>query len=202
MCYLRLSFLFLAFMAVGTGTVAAQGGVSPEKLALIREYIQITGGSKSASEMTDMMLAFQEAEAEKMAASMIDMDKELSPGDKSAAKKMTVEITQRIMKRTREFFAKEIDLDQMIDDIVVPIYDKHFSEAELRELIAFYKTTTGRKTIELMPELMMASMTSFSEKLTPKLQEFFKKMAEEEYAVVRKELLDAGKKRSPKRKRA
>ena len=202
MRYVKLSFLFLVFMAVGGDVASAQEAVSAEKLALIREYLQVAGGSKSANERTDMMLSFQEAESAKMAASMIEMDDKLSPSDKAAAKKMTVEISQRTMKRTREFFSKEVDMEKMVEEIIIPIYDKHFSETELRDLIAFYKTPTGRKSTELMPELMKATMTSFSEKLTPKLQEFFKRMAEEEYAVVRKELLDAAKKPSPKRKRA
>ena len=202
MRYVKLSFLFLVFMAVGGGVASAQEAVSAEKLALIREYLQVAGGSKSANERTDMMLSFQEAESAKMAASMIEMDDKLSPSDKAAAKKMTVEISQRTMKRTREFFSKEVDMEKMVEEIIIPIYDKHFSETELRDLIAFYKTPTGRKSTELMPELMKTAMTGFSEKLTPKLQEFFKRMAEEEYAVVRKELLDAAKKPSPKRKRA
>jgi hypothetical protein len=37
---------------------------------------------------------------------------------------------------------------------LVEIYTEAFSEAELRELIRFYQTPTGMKTIQLMPELM------------------------------------------------
>jgi len=197
-----LIFALLFVLSLSSGISYAQQPVSPEKLALIREYLQVTGGSKSAKEMTDMMFAFQETESAKTAAAMIEMDNKLSATDKAAAKKMTADISQRIMKRTREFFSKEIDLESMIEDILVPFYDKNFSTTELSELVAFNSTPTGQKANRLMPELMMASMIGFSEKLTPKLQEFFKRMAEEEYAVVRKELFDTAKKPAPKRKRS
>lgn len=39
-------------------------------------------------------------------------------------------------------------------DGVVAIYDKHFSAKEIRDIIAFYKTETGKKTLHLMPRLL------------------------------------------------
>lgn len=36
-------------------------------------------------------------------------------------------------------------------DAMVPIYRRHYSEEEVRELIAFYSTGTGRKFVSLLP---------------------------------------------------
>jgi hypothetical protein len=47
------------------------------------------------------------------------------------------------------------------DDLLekmVPLYDKHFTEAEIDELLKFYKSPVGRKTTETMPALMQESM--------------------------------------------
>jgi hypothetical protein len=41
---------------------------------------------------------------------------------------------------------------------IVPLYAKHFTEAELDELLAFYRSPIGRKTNETMPGLMQESM--------------------------------------------
>jgi hypothetical protein len=43
---------------------------------------------------------------------------------------------------------------QEIIDLSVPIYMRHFNEEELAELIAFYKSSIGRKMIERMPMVM------------------------------------------------
>ncbi len=52
---------------------------------------------------------------------------------------------------------------------LVPVYDKYFSEDELKELIAFYKGSTGRKLIKVMPSIMEDSMKAtesyFQEKM-------------------------------------
>jgi hypothetical protein len=34
------------------------------------------------------------------------------------------------------------------------IYARHFSVSELREIVAFYRTPTGAKTLSVMPKLM------------------------------------------------
>jgi uncharacterized protein len=53
----------------------------------------------------------------------------------------------------RTFLQKHMSWDAIKDDFA-RIYVEAFSEPELRELIAFYKTPIGRKSIKLMPKLM------------------------------------------------
>ena len=61
-----------------------------------------------------------------------------------------------------------LNVDEIIPRLV-PVYDKYFSEDELKELIAFYKGTTGRKLIKVMPLIMEDSMKAtesyFQEKM-------------------------------------
>ena len=45
-------------------------------------------------------------------------------------------------------------------DLVVPIYMKHFDEVDLDEMIAFYSTRVGRKSIERLPAIMAESMAA------------------------------------------
>jgi hypothetical protein len=57
------------------------------------------------------------------------------------------------------------------------IYAKHFSAQELREMTAFYKTTTGAKALRLMPQVMseyfgtlMPRMEGFNRDLQTRIQ--------------------------------
>ena len=52
-----------------------------------------------------------------------------------------------------KFFNKYLGYDNIKHDFV-DIYTEEFSENELHELIAFYKTPVGKKTISKMPILM------------------------------------------------
>lgn len=56
---------------------------------------------------------------------------------------------------------------------VVPIYHKHLTHAEIRELIAFYETPIGRKTIAIMPQVVAESMQAgqrWGQALAPEIQ--------------------------------
>lgn len=61
-----------------------------------------------------------------------------------------------------------LDVNEIIPRLV-PVYDKYFTEDELKELIAFYKGATGRKLIKVMPSIMEDSMKAtesyFQEKM-------------------------------------
>jgi hypothetical protein len=55
------------------------------------------------------------------------------------------------------FFAKYMSWDSLKDD-VISMYTGAFTEAELKEITAFYKTPTGKKMVQKMPELMSKGM--------------------------------------------
>jgi uncharacterized protein len=53
----------------------------------------------------------------------------------------------------RAFFAKYMSWASLKEDMV-KIYMAEFSEQELKELLAFYQTPVGKKTIQKMPSLL------------------------------------------------
>lgn len=54
-------------------------------------------------------------------------------------------------------FMKEVNPDELIN-LVIPVYDKHLSHAEVKELIKFYETPVGKKMISVMPAITQESM--------------------------------------------
>lgn len=52
---------------------------------------------------------------------------------------------------------KEMKAEE-VEDMLVPIYEKHFSQDELEGLIAFYKSPLGKKLLAAMPAVMQESM--------------------------------------------
>jgi hypothetical protein len=58
----------------------------------------------------------------------------------------------------------------------IRIYRNAYTEAELRELIAFYKTPVGRKTVELMPRLMQEGMEVGQRQMEPHLPELQRRL--------------------------
>lgn len=50
----------------------------------------------------------------------------------------------------------DIDFQKLID-LLVPVYDKHLTEQELDDLIAFFSSPSGRSFVEKQPEIMIES---------------------------------------------
>jgi len=68
----------------------------------------------------------------------------------------------------------QVELRELLDvkeilQTLIPIYDKHFTEFELFELVRFYQTSAGKKVVEISPQLMEeaidAALEYFKEKL-------------------------------------
>lgn len=66
----------------------------------------------------------------------------------------------------------------LIDVEMVQIYDKHFSHQEIKDMIDFYESPTGKKMIEKTPELTAEMMTSMMNKHMPEFQQRIEKKLE------------------------
>ena len=74
----------------------------------------------------------------------------------SAAKAATKANGTRIPPKLWDEVLKEIDPSEFVE-LLIPIYDKHFSNEELEGLIAFYETPLGKKLISKLPQIMTES---------------------------------------------
>ena len=172
--------------------------ISPEKLALIREYLTVTNAVKMSEEISNSMKDLQRMQIKALTDSIGAENNELSPEDRESIKRMTSEFVDRSISRLEDFLEKEFNAAKIIEEIEIPIIDKFYTEAEIRDLIAFYKTPTGQKTISLTPKMALETMTALSEKMMPKLQEFLKKMTESDLAELKKKVDDTFKKPTKK----
>jgi uncharacterized protein len=54
-------------------------------------------------------------------------------------------------------FMSEVSPNELVD-MVIPIYDKHFTHDDIKELIKFYSSPIGKKFIKVQPQLTYESM--------------------------------------------
>jgi uncharacterized protein len=54
-------------------------------------------------------------------------------------------------------FQKEIHPEEL-EELIVPIYDKHFSHEDIKKLIAFYESPIGKKLAGELPSISQESM--------------------------------------------
>jgi len=54
-------------------------------------------------------------------------------------------------------FEKKLDAREVID-LVIPVYDKHFSKEDIDGLTAFYESPLGQKVVRTLPQVSQESM--------------------------------------------
>ncbi|MBB6372191.1 DUF2059 domain-containing protein [Chryseobacterium shigense] len=86
----------------------------------------------------------------------------------TGADKMAITAMQQFIEQIKENhpnvpdefwkeFTAEVSSNKMTD-IYIPIYAKYYTESDIDELIKFYKSPIGQKTLTVMPALMRESM--------------------------------------------
>lgn len=79
----------------------------------------------------------------------------------NGVRKSIIQIFEDIISRAPEddkAKLREILKSDAIIENIVPVYVEHFTPAELKELIAFYKSPVGAKNLALTPVLMTEVM--------------------------------------------
>jgi hypothetical protein len=118
------------------GAARAQQGPSPGALAAAKELVTLKGG-----------------------AAMFDP---LIPGVIESAKNQFIPTNPQLSKPLAEVAAqlhKEYAPKRAeLLDIVATIYARHFTEAELKDIVAFYKTPAGKKMITAEPAAIKESL--------------------------------------------
>jgi hypothetical protein len=113
--------------------------IDPAKEKDIRQLLELTG-------TRDRMLQVM-SEMEKGIKPL--MENSLPPGDYRG----------KLIDAFFEKFHSKVDLEQLLN-LTVPIYDSHFSHAEIKGLIEFYKTPLGKKSVSELPQLMGEMMAA------------------------------------------
>ena len=150
-CAVTIGFFFLAFMPglaqsvqhtssatpAGRPTAVASSSPSPgqtkaqpPKEADIRRLLELTGVKGLGTQMMNEMM---ETIKPVLANS-------LPPGD----------YREKLIDLFVEKFRTKVDAQQLVE-LAIPIYDKHFSDDEIKGLIQFYQTPLGQKMIRALP---------------------------------------------------
>jgi hypothetical protein len=197
--------LLLSLIAVGVQAQDSQPSATPtisaEKQALIKEMLELSNPKKTI----DAMLKAQADQMEKQlpdiiwqAVSGMKELESLTPRQRAEVREQVVARSLRSGRRMYELITQKIDFNKLIEDISIPLYDKYFSESELRDLLAFHKSSTGKKVIEVMPQLLTESITRTSESIVPKITELMSQVQAEETQLATQEIQTAVKKISRK----
>lgn len=186
----KLVHVFLAalILVAGAEFARSQDTITPERTALVKELMEASGGKKQFDDLTSSMLDMQTDTASQAFDAVFADDKTLTAADRAMIKDLMAESINRMMAKSKEFFAEKLNFDKMVENVFTPVYAKHFTDEDLRAMIAFYRTPTGQKTVKEMPQMMSELGISISKTIMPDYMEFMNATIEAEKTAIKQKL--------------
>lgn len=130
-----LTCIFLFLVPVAAWTASPQA--DPAKETEIRRLLEITGAQK-------MMLNISNQMTDQIRQNLL---KQLPPGERS----------QKIADAFKQKWMERASSDKLIG-LIIPIYDRHLTLADIRGLIEFYQSPLGQRLLQALPQITQESM--------------------------------------------
>ena len=148
----------------------AQASLTPEKKALIKELLGLLNSGNTAEAIAIQFLE----QTQESAIILIKSDlrewiqaQEVAPAKKKRLEAEMDESAQRILTRLRAEYPKRINMGEILEIVMLEVYDKYFTEAEVKDLVAFYKTPTGQKFIKILPQISAEMLPRIKQLMGP-----------------------------------
>ena len=162
MKYFGKTALLVALMAFACMALAEKPStevkttISKSKRADIMKLLELTGALQIGEQMSQFFVA------------------QLTQSIKSTRSDIPEEMFMILAEEVNGVISGAMKQKEGFVDLVIPIYNKYYNEADIEALIKFYQSDIGKKTIEVMPNLIQESMMigqQWGQKLSPVIQE-------------------------------
>ncbi|MCU0869226.1 MAG: DUF2059 domain-containing protein [Burkholderiales bacterium] len=134
------SLVALTLLAALVHATASAEELTPQKRDDIKKLFATTGGTKMGAQFAGMITS-------QLARNL----KAVKPGTPDKA-------FVAVNKDLTALFDDRMSQPGGLIDQVIPVYDRNFTHAEIKELLAFYDTPIGRKVVETLPRVVGESM--------------------------------------------
>jgi len=160
---MRRSLITALIFLVALPLFATEPNPSVRQRELIEKLLDATSSSDTAKSVMNAM--FEQIEKQFLEQAGSD------PEDIEEAKERFELFRER---------ASQIDIAGLMREASIHIYAKYFTESELVDLTTFYATSTGRKSIEVMPHLLREGMEAGVQYVSPKVNEVMAQVLEDQ----------------------
>ena len=135
----------------------SEAEVTETKQEMIRELLAVVGIVGMAEQMRDQQSVVELMRIQSSYHGMMELATSEQADLPEADRQLLLarlENFDAFAERFRALFIERLNFSTIIETVYPRLYDKYFSEEELRQMVTFYRTPVGRKSIEVMPSLM------------------------------------------------
>jgi uncharacterized protein len=160
--------------------------ISKSKIKLIDQLLEIVGGKQTYDQTQQLVLSQQKQELPKILKQMIDASSSLTPSQKKDAYAKAIQNMSSALDEFGQYMSAGTTYQEFLQRVYYPVYDQYFTESDLNDLVAFYKTPIGRKLISISPQLSATSQKLTFEIIMPRLSEIINRMIQKEMDSINK----------------
>src|SRR5690606_38959186 len=141
---------------------------SEKKREVINQLFELSGVEQQAEESIANMSKIIGKNLRATLLSKLKSNKELT--DEQKQEKASTQ-ADKIM----EVFKSKLDMREELLTLSASLYDKHFTEEELKVMLDFYKSPAGKKFMEDSPAVMKEASVRLKDQLNPRVNELMAK---------------------------
>lgn len=184
----RFTLLCLALLFAFSAQGFAQNEISPAKRAAIRELMALINAENKAEDVVRIMTSQLETTRDETIQKILDSRSDLTETDRKSLEEMFSGERAEATRNFQDKLMRKINFTELVGEMSAAVYDKYYTLEEIRDLINFYKTPTGQKSLRLMTPIFNETMKQMQEKLIPKIPVVIRELQEEDKAEIERKI--------------
>ena len=174
-----LALLLLTSIPAAAAARQEPPPIAETKRKLILELIEVMNQRLSSEQLLEAITSELMHVMEQAYASDIQTSSEFTPQEKDRLIKDQRVMADKMIAKFRERFLAEVDFKRLQEELMLGLYDKYFTEDEVRDLTAFYRTPTGQKTLTVLPSLYGESIRRSNELIGEQVSRISREVVQE-----------------------
>lgn len=156
-------------LALACALLSGQAAAASDDL--VAEFLEATGAQTQYREMTKIMnrsmkAGFMQGFKESIA------DREIPAGKRQAINELMAAEIDGFLSDVNGFVDRTMPWSALVSEVYGPTLRRHFSDDELRQIIAFHRTEVGRKMVDQMPTIMQEASLTVQQNYAPSINRF------------------------------
>ena len=183
-CLAMAVFIGISAVLPAVATDSKQSGhsISPSKLALIKEVLNLANLDNTIDRMWTACLKKISADLYKLSLRDFIANTTLSAAEQEEkAQEQARKLTENLSGHFKEEYFR------LYKEIYIDIYDQFFSQEDLEAMKTFFGTESGRKSKEITPRMIKELVAELKDRVNPRIKSSLRKRLEDMDAARTKE---------------
>jgi len=173
--------------------VAADSSSNDE---VYKKFFNAIGIESQYNQMINLMITQYQQNFAAGVQTSIKKSNEISEKDKAEIQKVANESVTSFLEKLKAKMNEIMPFQELVKNIYMPIYKKHFTIDEIKEITSFYEKETGKKFISTAPALMQESVAIYNQNYNQKIMQAGTELAETEFSKVKEAMENIKKNQS------